>query len=99
MALASIYGCKKSSTSAAIYCDPAISYSKTVKPILVTNCTQSNCHDGNNLTSLANYDIAHGGAAQIKSDVISGRMPRGGSLNSTDKSAIICWIDNGARNN
>ncbi len=91
--------CQKSSNSSTMACDAGTSYSKTVKPIIITNCTKSSCHDGNSLSSLDNYDIVHDGAVQIKSDVISGRMPRGSALKDNDKDAILCWIDNGAQNN
>nr|WP_294894333.1 hypothetical protein [uncultured Pedobacter sp.] len=91
--------CQKSSTPPVSPCNAGTSYSATVRPILITNCAKSDCHDGNYLPSLADYNIAHDGATQIKSDINSGRMPKGSTLKVEDKAAILCWIDNGSKNN
>ncbi len=82
-----------------VLCTPAISYSGKVKAILVANCASSGCHDGNPLPSLADYITAHDAATQIKSAVNSGVMPKNAVLSQSDKSAITCWIENGAQNN
>lgn len=94
------YSCSKSNqTQESSNCNPNISYNQTVKPILVTNCVKSNCHDGQTYPSLADYNVAHDGASQIRNDVATGRMPKDGTLSSYDKAAILCWIDKGAKNN
>lgn len=94
--------CSKSSdttTAVAATCNPNTSFSQTVLPILNTNCNLSGCHDPNNAAELNNFTVVHDNAAQIKASVVSGRMPKGRSFNATDKAALICWIDNGAKNN
>jgi len=92
--------CTKSSSSDSSYtCQSDVSYSKTIKPILDMNCNYPGCHDDVTITSLANYQFVHDGAAQIKVSVLAGRMPKGKSLATADKNALYCWIDNGAKNN
>ena len=92
--------CTKSSSSDSSYtCLSDVSYSKTIKPILDLNCNYAGCHDDVTITSLANYQFVHDGAAQIKISVLSGRMPKGKALATADKNALYCWIDNGAKNN
>ncbi len=67
--------------------------------MLATNYNTSGCHDGINNVSLANYQQMHDGALQKKSSVVTGRMPKNKTLSAKDKSAILCWIDSGAKNN
>jgi len=95
-----LFSCKKSDPSAtSIPCDPAISYLNKVKPVFVSSCTSSGCHDGINYPSLADYIVARDAAQQIKSAVSRGIMPLNSTLSAADKAAIICWIDNGTQNN
>jgi hypothetical protein len=88
-----------SATTASATCNPNTSFAQTVLPILNNNCNLSGCHDPNNAAILNNYQVVHDNAAQIKASVVSGRMPKGKTFNATDKNALICWIDNGAKNN
>ena len=95
-----LISCKKNElVQTAVSCNPSISYSTKVKAIFVANCTSAGCHDGNPLPSLADYLTAHDAATQIKSAVNSGVMPKNAVLSQSDKSAISCWIENGAQNN
>ena len=89
--------CNKTSDESS--CDPATSFSNTVKPILDKSCNTVSCHDDLVITALNKFQTVHDGAQQIKISIQSGRMPKGGTLSSTDKNAIFCWIDNGAKNN
>ncbi|GAB2837255.1 hypothetical protein [Ferruginibacter profundus] len=95
--------CKKNDNlqggSSNITCDPAISYSAKVKPVFVSNCTASGCHDGVNSASLAEYTTARDAAQQIRSAVSRGLMPMYSTLSAADKAAILCWIDSGTKNN
>jgi len=93
------FSCKKHDTSNDIPCDPAISYSATVKPIFAKNCALSGCHDGNTFPSAADYAVVHDASAQIINVVSTGAMPKNASLSDSDKAAIICWINNGSKNN
>ena len=88
------FACSKSAdttTAVASTCNPNTSFSQTVLPILNTNCNLSGCHDPNNAAELNNFQVVHDNAAQIKASVVSGRMPKGRSFNTTDKNALI-WI-------
>jgi hypothetical protein len=97
-----IFACSKSAdttTAVATTCNPNTSFSQTVLPILNSTCNLSGCHDPNNAAELNNFQVVHDNAAQIKASVVSGRMPKGKAFNTADKNALICWIDNGAKNN
>jgi len=80
-------------------CNPAISFSKSIKPILDANCNMVGCHDDQVITSLKDYQTVHDGAAQIKSSIMTGKMPKNRTMSTADKNAIYCWVDNGAKNN
>ncbi len=99
LTVAILFGCKKSDVQNPTTCDPQISYSSKVKSIFVNNCTASGCHDGVDLSSLSDYLVARDASQQIRTAVKNGVMPRNSSLSASDKDAIICWIDNGSKNN
>jgi hypothetical protein len=97
-----IVSCSKSNDSnlaVSTTCNPNTSFAQAVLPILNNNCNLSGCHDPNNAAILNNYQVVHNNAAQIKASIVTGRMPKGRTLAAADKAAIICWIDNGAKNN
>jgi hypothetical protein len=96
----SLFSCKKTPVAdPAIPCDAAISYSGTVKNIFISHCAISGCHDGSNSAYLGDYTTARDASAQIKNSVSRGIMPPANNLSATDKTAIICWIDSGTKNN
>jgi mono/diheme cytochrome c family protein len=85
-----------------------------VFPVLINNCTTSNCHDavspkeGVNLTSynsiISTSEVRTGSHTQSKLykvlvDDGEDRMPPSAALSSSDISAIATWIDQGAKNN
>jgi hypothetical protein len=75
-----------------------ITYSLKVKPIIDANCVQ--CHGaGGNFPNLTTYNGVNANAGIVKSEVVSRRMPQGGSLTSEEITAISCWVDAGALNN
>lgn len=77
-------------------------FAADVSSIIQNSCAQSGCHNsgsGNGPGALTNYTQIAGAASTIRSSVSSGRMPKSGSLTTTQKNSIICWIDNGAPNN
>jgi hypothetical protein len=96
-----LFSCKKSNTppNNSLPCDPAISYLNKVKPVFVSSCSSSGCHDGINSSSLTEYTVARDAAQQIRTAVDRGIMPKGSILSAADKAAIICWIDSGTKNN
>jgi len=92
--------CSKSSNgSTSGTCDPNVSFSTQLLPLLNQKCNFSGCHDNSSAAALSTYVTVRDGATQIKQSVVAGRMPRNGSLTATQKSIITCWVDNGAKNN
>ncbi|MCX6306898.1 MAG: hypothetical protein NT040_18180 [Bacteroidetes bacterium] len=88
-------GCKKSSTTPAYTpdCTGAVkSYSSDVSPIIQSAC--ANCH-----SNFSNYAQISGDKSAIRSKIVDGSMPQGGSLSAAQKNNVVCWIDNGALNN
>ena len=78
-------------------CDPNISFSKVIKPIIDNNCLQ--CHNGNQFPDLRTYESIRINASKIKEETQSRRMPISSSLTTTEIEAIACWVDSGALNN
>lgn len=94
--------CSKSSSNnsaASTTCNPNTSFSATILPLFNTSCNTNGCHDGNNAAALNVYQVIHDNATQIRASVSTGRMPKDKPLSATDKNAILCWIDNGSKNN
>lgn len=79
------------------------SFSGDVNPIIQSTCTtNSGCHGSgsrNGPGELLTYSQIFGARSTIRSAVLSGLMPQNGSLTSSQKQSIVCWIDNGAPNN
>ena len=77
-------------------------WSVDVSPIIQTFCNQAGCHNAGSVHGpgpLLTYTQVFNARSAIRDAVQSGRMPQNTTLSSTQKSAIICWIDNGAPNN
>ncbi len=99
--------CSKSSdtptTTGGGNCTTVSKFSTDASPVFQSQCaTNSSCHAtgaGNNGGVLATHAQISAKAASIKSQVNSGAMPRGSTLTTAQKTAIICWIDAGAMNN
>jgi len=81
----------------------AKSFSIDVSPIIQTKCaTGSSCHGTGSINgpgALLTYSAIANAHADIRSAILSGLMPKTGSLTNAQKNTIICWIDNGALNN
>ncbi len=78
-------------------------FATKVFPIIQSSCaTNSGCH-GNGSTNgpgaLTNYSQISNAASAIRTAVISGAMPKNGTLGATEKNIIICWVNSGAPNN
>jgi hypothetical protein len=77
----------------------AISYTTNVHPIISTKCaTNSGCHGAGSVNGpgpLTSYTLVKAAAANIKSAVVSGRMPKTGSISAAEVNTIKCWADNG----
>jgi hypothetical protein len=77
-----------------------VSFETQVKPILQTNCIKSGCHDGGtSLPNWSNLSTVQSNAANIKSKVLDGSMPKDGTLTQQQKDLIACWVDDGALDN
>src|SRR5436190_22374731 len=104
-AICLVQACKKNDESSnAVDCGGTTkSFAVDVKPIVQASCAfDSDCHGSGSSSgpgSLLNYAEIFNARSIIRSAVLSGEMPKGGSLTATEKKAIICWIDNGAANN
>jgi hypothetical protein len=81
----------------------AKSFSSDVNPIIQGTCaTSSDCHgsgSSNGPGALQTYNQIFNARAAIRGAVASGAMPKTGSITTTQKNAILCWIDDGAANN
>lgn len=102
---AALYSCSKSETTTPepANCTTEKSYATDVAPIIASSCANgSGCHgtgSSNGPGPLLTYSQVFAARNAIRSSVASGSMPKGSALTSTDKNAILCWIDNGATNN
>lgn len=100
-----LFACKKSSptTTPTLDCGTAKTYAADVAPIIASSCaTGGGCHASGSLSgpgALTNYTQVFNSRASIRSSVANGSMPKGSSLSTAQKNAILCWIDAGAPNN
>ena len=103
------HSCSKSDDANPSTCDTLnVTYSKTIKPILQSNCYTS-CHTGSNPNSGFRLDTYAGVKAKVDGGRLYGAvahlpgfsaMPKGRpSLPQCDISQIKIWIDAGALNN
>ncbi|MEJ8841362.1 hypothetical protein WG954_03140 [Lacibacter sp. H375] len=80
----------------------AIQFSANVLPIIQSSCAVSGCHNsgsGNGPGELSTHAQISAAKTQIRAAVLSGSMPKSGTLTAAQKNSIICWIDAGAANN
>ena len=84
-------------------CQLNAKFTATVNPIIQSKCAISpDCHASgstNTAGPLTNFTQIHNLSAVIRGQIVSGIMPKTGSLNSTELQTIVCWIDAGAPNN
>jgi len=77
-------------------------FATDVKAIIANNCTAASCHNsgsGNGPGALVTYAQIAAAKVSVRSSVASGSMPKGGSLTAAQKNTILCWIDDGAKDN
>ena len=80
----------------------AMQFSANVAPIISSSCAIPACHaagSSNGPGALTTYAEISAAKTQIRAAVLSGSMPKSGTLTSAQKNSIICWIDAGAANN
>lgn len=82
-------------------CNPTVSYSDVIRPLIDNNCMP--CHNGDGsipaAPNLTTYDGVESIAALVKEVTQSRRMPLDGTITDAEIEAIRCWVDNGALNN
>ncbi len=78
-------------------------FAADVNPIIQSSCAFSGgCHgtgSSNGPGPLTNYSQVFSARSSIRAAVVSGLMPQGSTLPTSQKNSIICWIDSGAPNN
>lgn len=74
-------------------------FAADVAPIIANSCAVSGCHNGAQFPTLMSYDQIAANASSISSAVQSGAMPKTGSLSTTQKNIIKCWVQSGAPDN
>src|SRR4030095_17111127 len=77
-------------------------FSADVNPIIQGRCNLSSCHAAGSTNGpgpLTTYTEVFNARVRIRPAIVSGLMPQGTTLSTTQKNSIICWIDNGAPNN
>jgi hypothetical protein len=102
--LSSLVSCSKSDETAKTDCSTTTrSFATEVNPIIQSSCaTNATCHGSGSLNGpgpLLTYNHVFNARTSIKSAVGNGSMPKNGTLTEAQRSAIICWVDNGAPNN
>lgn len=74
-----------------------ISYQSTVRPIIDRQCSFSGCHDAGviGIPDLTVDQNVVEEADEIKSEVLSGSMPKNGLMSFPEKDSLISWINQG----
>ncbi|EAY28576.1 hypothetical protein [Microscilla marina] len=92
-------GCTNT-VNASIGTNSDVSLITDVEPIIRTNCAISQCHvSGGRSPNLTTKASILNNAASIKSEVVSGSMPRGSTLSKSEIDQIRCWVNDGAKDN
>jgi hypothetical protein len=83
-----------------------VSFVTHLKPIITTNCAVTGCHNGDNgadrnWTIFSNFQAK---ALEVKRRVslpISNgdHMPMGGVISDDEIKLLVCWVDQGAKDN
>src|SRR5690349_19205738 len=99
-----VTACSKSGNAPAAYCSGAAkSFSTDVHPIIQTSCaTDAGCHgtgSQNGPGPLLTYNHVFNARTAIRTAVGNGSMPKTGSLSTSQRNAILCWIDGGSATN
>ena len=77
-------------------------FTADVNPIIQSSCALTGCHEAgsrNGPGALTNYSQVFNSRTTIQSAVSSGTMPKTGSITTSQKNSILCWIQSGAANN
>ena len=81
-------------------CDPEISWSNDILPMMKTSCAIAGCHDGISRLDWTDYAEVKRYATTIKQRTKDRSMPFDGPpLPQEQIDLIACWVDLGARDN
>lgn len=79
-------------------------YSSSIKPIIISTCVSSRCHDGGGIAP-TNYMTYEGLMISVNLGTFKNRvleikdMPVNLSLSELELQKISCWLNDGAKNN
>jgi hypothetical protein len=81
--------------------DTGISWSGEIQSIINTNCAITNCHNGSRSPNLSTLTGVQNNRNQIRIVVNNRTMPPASrpDLSGEQIQKIVCWIDDGAKNN
>lgn len=86
-----------------LVCSPAapISWSKDVKPLILSRCATGECHAATSSSQLqlGTYQQVKASSSDVHAQVANKTMPRSGSLTAREILLITCWIDQGMPEN
>jgi hypothetical protein len=81
----------------------AKAFTTDVSPTIQSKCaTDGTCHGSGSTNGpgpLTSYNAIFNARTAIRAAVAAGTMPKNSSLTTTQKNAILCWIDSGAPQN
>src|SRR2546429_9906240 len=93
---------KTNSSSTTTNCSGTESFTDDVSPIFQSSCALSGCHasgSSNGPGVLTTCQQIYNSRRASRTAVANGPMPQSGSLSTTQKNILLCWIDNGAASN
>jgi hypothetical protein len=73
-----------------------------VNPTIQSSCAITSCHNAGSTNGpgpLLTYAQVFNARSNIQSAVSAGTMPKTGTISTSQKNSIICWIQSGAPNN
>ena len=77
-------------------------FAADVNPTIQSSCAIGGCHEAgssNGPGALTNYTQVFNARSTIQTAVSNGTMPKTGSISTSQKNSILCWIQSGAPNN
>jgi hypothetical protein len=94
-------GCTAGTSVTVARGDTGISWSAEIQDIINTNCAITNCHNGSRSPNLTTLTGIQNNKNQIRTVTSNRSMPPSDrpALSSEQIQKIVCWIDDGAKNN
>ncbi|MBT1686993.1 hypothetical protein [Dawidia soli] len=101
---ACVYHNQDEPAPAGVDCTTAdVDYTQNIVPVINTKCAFTGCHDG--ASGIPDWKVLsnlqeHAAEVQRRTQLPAtdpDHMPRTGSLTESEKNALYCWIENGAR--